>query len=370
MRLFSNGKGKKCISTFIINEDRHIKHASISNMACEDNFIQEKKVDNALTRMENITAPILREIINTKQMPEIGSENHHRLLNYIMLQRNRTLKTVTEQSRRLDEMVPIIAKAENVPISVVRESCEQSNLYSPEFSIQIARDKGIVLVDLEMALLYSSHKDSFITSDNPVVFYNQHFQDPLHRSDYVGVNTRGLIIQLPLNSKMLIMLYDHSTYTMRKARKQKMCFISRLDIKKINMLQACNANYNIFADELVKESELRKLIRVVSSDRKRMANHPYVFVARPGETFISSLPEDPTKMVTSPPLIKGICFDFFEHSQALRHEDLPPQYSYIRDSENVALYKQFNNYKERTRNVRADFHKWYYSVYRVDRDLS
>ena len=115
-----------------------------------------------------------------------------------------------------------------------------------------------ILIDLEYKLLVNRTDVEFITSDNPVVLYNQIFSFRKFGSN-TGLATKGLQIFFPISPDKIILLYDSDVYRVGSEKKIAIEILNNKDISNINTLQACSCYENIyFRDEKLNVQALHR----------------------------------------------------------------------------------------------------------------
>jgi len=99
--------------------------------------------------------------------------------------------------------------------------------------------------DLEIKLLKNNSDIGFITSDNPIVFYNQLLEEIKFEGAKTGIIHRGLIILLPLSPLYCIILYDSKVYKIG-SKKQTIVNVDYSDINNINALTFLSSDKIIY----------------------------------------------------------------------------------------------------------------------------
>jgi hypothetical protein len=107
-----------------------------------------------------------------------------------------------------------------------------------------------VLSNLHMHLFINRSPEHFITSDNPVVLYNQ-FCEGVRSQGVLGWACAGIQVMLPLSPTHLLILYDPTIYRIPAKDGAGHSTLTKLaDVKSLNALQILNANRSIyFCDE-------------------------------------------------------------------------------------------------------------------------
>lgn len=122
----------------------------------------------------------------------------------------------------------------------------------------VKKMRGYHLSSMEVDVLFNTTDRPFITSDNPVVCWNPFLNERIkHKLLYKeNLNTRGLIILLPVNSRYCILYYDPIIYRTRKS----LC-LCRSEINAINRLQYVNSDKKVlFSPEFETEFFTRHLL--------------------------------------------------------------------------------------------------------------
>ncbi len=112
--------------------------------------------------------------------------------------------------------------------------------------------------DLQMKLLKNSSKFPFITSDNPLVKYNQFLESKKWPSGWTGFASLGLQMFLPLNSELVLVLYDSWTYRYGDKR-MSLIEVTHKDVNQLNTLQILNCETNVFFNHDATEEYIKYL---------------------------------------------------------------------------------------------------------------
>lgn len=117
-----------------------------------------------------------------------------------------------------------------------------------------------LIKDLGQRLLINGTTVPFVISDHPVVQYNKYLQDCADPAK-TSLPARGLIIFMPISSKVTLCLYDKEVYRF-KNRHQPHTLISKIDdIDSLNSLQAMNREDSIIFLNKDAEVYVKKLCR-------------------------------------------------------------------------------------------------------------
>jgi len=125
-----------------------------------------------------------------------------------------------------------------------------------------------IAFDLDFKLVVNVTDEPFLTSDNPVVLYNQFLERNNRPGGIAGLSVKGLQVILPLSPRHGIFLYDKDVYKVG-TKKQKVVQVSdSLDVEQLNVLQFLNAGRCLYFDESVTEQMARRLSARAKSQRK------------------------------------------------------------------------------------------------------
>ena len=102
-----------------------------------------------------------------------------------------------------------------------------------------------LLFDLTYKILVNRTNTEFVTSDNPVVLYNQLMSFRRHGSN-TGFATKGLQIFLPIDPHHMILLYDDNVYSVGIEKNNTVYINRNRDVEQLNVLQFCSASENIY----------------------------------------------------------------------------------------------------------------------------
>jgi two-component sensor histidine kinase len=117
-----------------------------------------------------------------------------------------------------------------------------------EEALRAAAHGTFLAMDLTMKVLINRTDVEFITSNNPVVLYNQCFEeaDPGVGGN-VGLANTGLQIFLPLSARHLLVLYDRKAYKVGHKKSDHSDVSNRDDVRQFNDLQYLNCVENLYA---------------------------------------------------------------------------------------------------------------------------
>ncbi|MDU0458979.1 MAG: DUF4238 domain-containing protein [Geobacteraceae bacterium] len=246
LRNFS--EDSKSISLFNLKREEFYNGAPIKTQCYKDYFYGEDgEAERALCHFETKSAQIIREIIGTHNIPSSFTSDHVTLSFFINIQSARTQGTADEY----DEMTDRFAKhlfLRSRPEGITAEDIAKVKISLTNAvgeSLRNAVQLYPLLLDLDLVLLLNVTNEAFITSDNPVVMYNQLLEERSFASN-TGIQSVGLQIFFPLSPSCMILLLDRSVYGFGR-RNQRVIQINKVgDVEQLNNLQFLAAVENIY----------------------------------------------------------------------------------------------------------------------------
>ncbi|MDZ5782390.1 DUF4238 domain-containing protein [Marinococcus luteus] len=168
---------RKSVGMYHVERKKYIPHASIKNVACKDYLYgKDGNLEDWFQVVESQASRVISNLIQTEKFPPKSSDDYKLLLIFILLSEARTLQSAD----KLEEMLSFLANkaAEYVP-SLSKEEQEDRFAVKSEIpnapGIDVAVKYFPVIMDLKAILIKTANDRTFMTSDNPVMKYNQMF---------------------------------------------------------------------------------------------------------------------------------------------------------------------------------------------------
>lgn len=237
-----------------------VENADLKNQCYRRKFYgKTDEIENELALLEGESSILLKNIIETEKLPLKGSSDYSLLLTFIMIQLLRTKRRADLLNETVDSDWKAVMEEDTERYS--KEDLDRIKIGMNDpiiVSLSMATPEFISLLDdLEPHLLIVGKHRHFITSDNPVVEYNQYYEWLKDLSN-IGLVSRGLQIFLPLSPQCLLILYDKGIYSTPNN-----CSITNeitnKDSDAINSLQFINADQNIFFDSIQQKDEILRI---------------------------------------------------------------------------------------------------------------
>lgn len=246
---------------------------------CQKNYMYSQNLvfENALGDLETKTKPILSKIMNDCILPKKNTADYWVLLNFILYQASRTLFAADDLNNTTETLLKTMLK-EEIRLSgrtdISLEDIERAKISYPEpavFNIQMTSLMIPIIYDLGCKLIINNSLIDFITSDNPVVFYNKYYINDFRSG--TGLSNKGLLIFFPVSPKYSVVLFDKTIY--RVGGKKTFGNIkvrNEEDILQINALQIINSHQSFYAKHH-REQNIKRVCDIINNDHK-MRNKP------------------------------------------------------------------------------------------------
>ena len=285
-RLFSNDGKRICLYNL---KRRSLLEVSIKHQ-CSKNYFYSKNtvVEDSFSQLERLSQKTLRKIITQKNLSDLSSDELNHLKSYILFQYGRTKSSgdsVTELANDLFGCLKpdILKDAKSKGKSITKEGLDSCKIvYEKPVGIPliVSMLSGILIYDLFPVLLVNHSKTDFIFSDNPVILFNSFFNDTV-KEGTIGFSSTGLQIFYPINSGLLLFLFDPNYYLIKVKRGLTLKVSKNKDVQRINGLQIINADENVYFQNpkmfnTVKQRhmELEKNIPAKKTEFVKVATNP------------------------------------------------------------------------------------------------
>lgn len=275
LKRFSINNEGKFLGLFNIKNRKFIQNAPLKSQAYE-NFLygEDDEIENALAEMEGKVSQLFSYWIDEKLLyPPPAETNGFKLLKrFILYQTFRTPKSGSDIMEMLNDGMKKIVQ-EFKP--TLWESFKDCNIVH-ENSVLLGLFRSIenehLLQYLECKFLVNLSLLPFITSDAPIIFYNQLMEQA---GNYIGATSfvaKGLQIFYPIHPRLMICLYDSNIYDFGNGS-INCCSTESIDeIHQLNGLQLINSKSQVFFDDLITEDYIIKLCNHFEEFRGKSKN--------------------------------------------------------------------------------------------------
>ena len=247
LKLFSNNG--RSINLFNIRSKRSVIDGGLKNQCYRDYFYgKDPQMEKALSLVEGEMSRILNVVQSGCELPSRKSEDRFTFLLHVLMQHTRTAYSIDSYDEQIDKfmkyvMAPKMKEMNLTPEQIANIKITQKD--SSQFVLSMAVPNYPLLIDLEWKILRATGTHEFITSDNPVVYYNQLFSFRKLGSN-TGLASKGLQVFFPVNPKHLVVLYDSKVYGVGSKKCDVVDVSSVSDMEQLNRLQFVSALENVY----------------------------------------------------------------------------------------------------------------------------
>jgi len=245
-----NFSGNNSIGVYSFDSNRFVKEAAIRNNAGRDFLYgQDSSLEDWFGKLEGIWATIIRNILLYEKTP-IDSVEYTYLLMFVYLSDVRIAEIADDFKRSKLEEGKNVARmlADQGKIEVSDDFIENLDVQidRPNLSyIQGMKNIIPIIADLCPLIIVNESKIGFITSDVPVVKYNQWFLERGYKHPY-GFGHMGCQCFMPLSAKICFCLYDDTVYKNQFGNKGRIRLYDEKDVEELNQLFILNSYSEIY----------------------------------------------------------------------------------------------------------------------------
>jgi hypothetical protein len=265
LRNFSVDNNQKEIRLFNLKSKKFVATASIKHQA-SSNFYYGKdgKVEKQLSDLEGILAKAIAETLRTLERPKYFSERHVELLTFMVSTelRNPVRKRTYEQMTdgMMKKLLSVDPKFKDKPeLLQILDTIEIIPKYSSTYSLSYLQHVVEITLDLHIKLFVNKTSIPFITSDNPVIRYNQLLEMKSSSNSVTGFGLQGLEIFIPLSENVLLLFYDSQPYYVGSKKQKKVTLDRAEDVDQLNLLQMANCYSNVYGGNRFSKSYVTEL---------------------------------------------------------------------------------------------------------------
>ena len=194
----------RSLSLYNIERDLVVGSANLKNQCYRDYMYgKDGKQERNLSLMEGALAELLKRLLTSHLLPAPWSPDHESLCILTLLQNARTAYASDAMDEFSDKIwKKVLEKDPRFPPEML-EKVRIVNTDPANLAVFTMLRLYHLIMDMDYRLLLAPEDSEFITSDNPVILYNQLLEfEPL--GSKTGLACKGLQIFLPLSPKVLL----------------------------------------------------------------------------------------------------------------------------------------------------------------------
>jgi hypothetical protein len=237
-------------------------------------------IENFLGKMENEFKTVIEYIKFHNGRIYFPNKYYRNILLYTLIQLNRTMMEKDLYEKQSIEMIRISSELNPNIKSLRTKDIKIKFAGVLPYCISIAVKNVHYIYDLDYRILINKTNDEFITSDNPVVKFNNFMNQFNLPSGGTGLISKGLQLFFPITKKYLLFLFDKNVYKVGVFFRKYVAIKSKRDVKKINALQYLNCRESIYFSSNVGEYYIRRLLTRYKKNRINEFNPVSEFVRK------------------------------------------------------------------------------------------
>lgn len=260
LKLFSNNQSNTHVKIFIKSTNKIIPYGDLKNQAYENYFYgKDTKIEKEFSKIEDEVSRIISDIIEFKKLPKPQISDYKTLWLFTFLQNSRTKFSADETNEMIDQTLKTIFKNDKRfkdKIDEVKFGYDNPVLLNLDTLINTI----LVTKDLKCKLIINQTKKPFVTSDNPIILYNQFLEQRNHQFGKCGLASKGLQVFYPLNPELALIYYDKKVYKIGFRKRNYVETFNEKDIESLNILQFLNSDKVIYSNEKASDFYLETLM--------------------------------------------------------------------------------------------------------------
>jgi len=273
LRLFSNGN--RYIHVILRDGSKMALYASIKDQCARRLFYGNIEMENWLGALESRHAALYRRILQFASESRFGSmcsADDLQLRQALLVQRARTPRNAHVSAHSMDQaflytyreylqMEPSTPQRDETirAIDQGRASLKNSEFMSLMLAIRNACGMVKIIKDLRLLILRNQTSIPFVVGDAPSVLSNPYMSD-VKEHGVLGYSTRGLMISMPINSKLQILLFDRAVYRAASYSADCVDVIKDEDVSALNIMQVYAAQACVYFADHAHSGYIKELI--------------------------------------------------------------------------------------------------------------
>jgi len=240
LRNFSYKGNAKQIGIYHLETGRYCQTSTLKDQGSKNFFYgADGIIEDHLSNVEGLLSKSIKKIVESSELPKPKSDDHYNLLMFILLTDLRNPVRIKNTQEMLD-----------VGKTLLQEQHPGQDIDALMPSINHKQAIGLALSqltevlpmidDLGYKFLVNKTKIPFISSDFPIVKYNQFLEKLKWKHGKTGFGTMGLQVIVPLSPNLLVFFYDKAIYKVGDKKKGVIELKDEEDINQLNVLQFVN----------------------------------------------------------------------------------------------------------------------------------
>jgi hypothetical protein len=259
LRNFSIDRNQVPIRMFL-NDQKKFAVTGIDAIASKKYLYgTDNEIEDNLSQLEGTIAEIFKKWGNILTPPPKNSVEFRDVKIFVLVQIFRTIKAGKEFDEASTEGARAILKM------MGNDPEEIDDLYIKHenptlITLSSLADKFPMMDFLTAKTLVNATATPFITSDSPVIRYNQWMESRNVLLGATGIAVKGLQLFFPISPTVMICLYDHKVYKCGSKSQDVIPITSDNEIRQLNALQYVSSHKSLFFNNGISEDYILKLV--------------------------------------------------------------------------------------------------------------
>lgn len=294
LKKFSVRNEGKLIGLYNHKKNIFIQNAPLRHQAYETFLYgQDDEIENAIAEIENNIAKMFYYWTEEKMLypPPIETNGFKLLKRFILYQTFRTPKSGNDLMEALNQSLKTVIKEFKPDIWKKMKGGNFVHENPVLLSLLHSIKYDYLLDYLDCKFVVNLSLLPFITSDSPVILYNQLMENAGNYVGATGFVSKGLQVFYPIHPRLMICMYDANVYDFGNGCINCCSTESVNEIHQLNALQFINSKAQLFFDDLISEEYVKKLCG--EYEEYRMASQNINRIIRQGpRKFLFTSSED------------------------------------------------------------------------------
>lgn len=264
LKRFSVNNVGKFLGLYNLNNRKFIQNAPLKSQAYE-NFLygEDDEIENALSEMESNVSKMFNYWTEEKLLypPPTETSGFKILKRFILYQIFRTPESGADLMENLNQGLKTILK--EIQLDFWEKIRDYTFVHENPVILGLFRSikHEHLLEFLDCRFLVNLSSIPFVTSDSPVILYNQLMEKADNYMGAISLAAKGLQVFYPIHPRLMICLYDSSVYEFGGGCENCSFTESVEEIHQLNGLQLANCKSQLFFDDLISEEYIGDLCK-------------------------------------------------------------------------------------------------------------
>lgn len=264
LKRFSVNNEGKYIGLYNHKSGIFVQEAPLRHQAYR-NFLygEDDEVENALANMENEVAKMFYYWTEEKLLypPPVESNGFKLLRQFILYQTYRTPRSGNDLMQSLNDGLKTVLKEAKSDLWKQRKGCTLAHDNPVLLTLLHSIEHERLLNYLDCKFIVNLSELPLITSDVPVIYYNQLMEAAENYIGATGLVAKGLQIFYPIHPRLIVCFYDSSVYDLGNGCVNCCPMESIEEVHQLNALQFLNSDAQLFFDDIISEEYVKELCR-------------------------------------------------------------------------------------------------------------